>query len=404
MANRDNRQIGQGNFQKAWIRLRHAIAIAELMGLPKSYQLSQLSKVPGTDDTERQLCGAQVWEFISAADRLLGMIVNLPPDTTRHPKIPDLSLTVDGVVQPAVYFRRLIDIAGKIHYLDDVNTAQRSSTEVYTSGLELVRELHALASQTPESWWAIDNDRIKADSVVQFLHCYILVRVHMPFTVRQDPREEYVYSRLACMDACESVVQRYLVIRRLLPGGFFLCAMLDLHAFTATVLLLLIAYSSHSAGRFSVHIDKAHVQTKVGQVITLMRERSPGTARSHLSQDGVTALSSLNNLLRDDNNAAPEHELTLKIPLLGKIHVRRNVRAPQMANRDESWSFRDAELVSQKQSQQSLPPPSNAHTSVTTALSVQEDWQWNSLSWSIEDNENFFQDALMADNFDEFAV
>ena len=54
-ANNNCRQISQGNFQKAWIRLRHYIVIAELMGLPKASQTTQLSAAISGVQDEMQL-------------------------------------------------------------------------------------------------------------------------------------------------------------------------------------------------------------------------------------------------------------------------------------------------------------------------------------------------------------
>ena len=56
--------------------MRHFVAIAELMGLPKA---------TGADDDETQLQKAQLWELLCSADRLLGMIFNLPPGTSKYP-------------------------------------------------------------------------------------------------------------------------------------------------------------------------------------------------------------------------------------------------------------------------------------------------------------------------------
>lgn len=406
ISDNNNSQIGQGSFQKAWIRLRHVIAIAELIGLPKTFQAPQLNKTTRATDDETQLRRGQLWELICAADRLLGMIINLPPDISHYKQTNDQELAIDGVVQPRVYLSKLIDIAGKIQYLDDMNTTHGSSTKLYTSALEVARELRALASQTPDSWWARDVERVEPDHIVQFTHYYIAMRVHLPFILRQDLGDEYFYSRFACMDACESLVQRYQFLRRMLPPGFFLSGMLDLQAFTATVILLLISHSSPSTHRLNLRIDKARIGNEVGQVIKLMREKSDSTPGSHFAQNGVTTLCSLNKLLQEDENATQVHQLTLKVPLLGKLNIRRNVRPSQAPKADNAWSFQvPSELGLWKPNEQLLPPPLSTNTLVGPALGAQEDWQWDSLSWSIEDNyENFFQDALMADNFDQFAM
>lgn len=209
-------QISQGNFQKAWIRLRHYIVIAELMGLPKASQTTQLNAAISGVQDEMQLYRAQLWESICAVDQLFGMIINLPPGTSRYRRKTQ-SLVIEGVVQPWEYLARLTDIAAQIQQLDEMNTIQGLSIETCTTALELAQELKKFASQTPESWWITNRDHVKPDDIVQLLHYSILMRVYLPFTVQQNSSAVCFSPRLACMDVCESVVQRYRNLRQMLP-------------------------------------------------------------------------------------------------------------------------------------------------------------------------------------------
>lgn len=435
--------MGQGNFQKAWIRLRHYIAIAELMGLHKSFQAVQLNTAHGGQDHKTQLHRAQLWELICAADKLLGMLINLPPGTRRYQQIKVQEVTLDGVVQPQLYLARLMDTAAKIQQVDDMNTTQGLSPELYATVLELARELRVLASQTPKSWWVLgEGEQVKPDHVVQFLHYCMVMRVHLPFTMRQNPGEEYFYSCLACMDACESVVQRYQFLRRNLPPGIFIAQVLDLQAFTATIVLLLMTHSSIPMDRFNWTNNKARLESVVAQVVKLMDERSDDMIGSDFARKGVTTIRSLNKLLQqDENDKAGLHvqqELMLKVPLLGKVNIRRNARPSSYPSQPSqppsssvnSWSTVQApsELGSlksnankqvlqpqppQQQQQQGPPPPPppppllHTDTAYVEAAGLQtpaEARQFDPFSWFIEDNqENFFQDALMADSSDHFA-
>lgn len=409
IANRTLSHISQGSFQRAWVRLRHVIAIAELMGLPKASRMAQINKNAVTEEDETQLHIAQLWEMICTAERLLGMISNLPPSTRRYHQPKDQALAIGGVVQPRVYLSRLTDIATRLHDLDDTGTAQGPSSEPYTSSLDLDRELRALASQTPRPWWAGDMEEARPDHLVQFLHYSIAMRVHLPFTIRQHSGEEYFYSRLACMNACESVAQRYQFLRRKLPPGIFLSGILDLQAFTATVILLLTSHSLPSADRLALRVETAKIQGLVAQVIKVMRERSNETPGSGFAQTGATALSSLNNLLRQEEAAAHVPELTLNVPLLGNLHIRRNIPpASQAGNHRSSQTTPDLGLFKpsehsfpQEQGSSSLSP----NTDEVPITPMQGDWQQDDFSWSIENShENLFQDMVMADDFDQFSI
>lgn len=375
------------------------------MGLPKTIHAKQYNKTTRVDDDETQLCRAQQWELICSADRLLSMVMNVPPGTSRHKQTTEPALVIDGVVQPGVYLRRLTDIAGKMQQLDDLNSATESSSELYTSTLELVRELRALALQTPESWWARGTERVEPDHIVQAMHFYVSMRVHLPFTMRPDAGEEYFYHRLACMDACEAIAHRYLFLRRMLPPGFFLSGMLDLQVFSATVVLLLTSHTSPSTNRFNLRIDKTRIDTVVGQVINLMRERSDGAPNSDSAQNVVSTLCALNHLFREDDSGDQMHQLTVKVPLLGKVHVRRNPRAWQAPKADRPWFQPQPDPGAWKPNEQLFPASFQGNPSMGPTWGAQEDWQLDRLSWSIENShETFFQDSLMMDPFDQFAM
>jgi hypothetical protein len=191
----------------------------------------------------------------------------------------------------------------------------------------------------------------------------------------------------------------------MLPPGFFLSGMLDLQVFSATVVLLLTSHSSPSTNRFNLRIDKTRIDTVVGQVINLMRDRSDGAPNSDSAQNAASTLYALNHLLREDDNGNQMHQLTVKVPLLGKVHVRRNPRTLQAPKADKPWFQHQPDPGAWKQNEQFFPASFQGNPSMGTTWGAQEDWQLDGLSWSIENShENFFQDSLMMDTFDQFAM
>ncbi|KAL2871702.1 major facilitator superfamily domain-containing protein [Aspergillus lucknowensis] len=404
-------QIGRGNLQKAWLTLRHLIALAELMGLPKTVQLARLKKVNGGPDEETRH-KAQLWELICSLDRMAGTFLNLPPYTRRYPLLDPPGIMVDGVVQPAIYLSRLLDIAPKIYDLEDLSAAQGSTTKLYTSALEIVREARGLAAEAPRLWWTINpGDDLKPDHIVQFVHYCIVMKANLPVALRQDQSEEYLYSRLACIDACESVAHRYQFLRRKLPSGFFTLRMLDLQVFTAMVLLLLTSHSSRSPDRHSFQIDKARLEGVVVQVIQLMEEKSKDGVGSDFAERGAKTLRSLRDLLQpEDSNTARMQELAVNVPLLGRIRVRRNMQTTQPPMpQGPPPSIPISQVTSWDPQTQAFAAAYNPQLSTNLysqdALStypVGSEMHWDNLSWSIEDaSDSLFDDALMAENVDQ---
>ncbi|MCJ1443726.1 MAG: hypothetical protein MMC23_004226 [Stictis urceolatum] len=224
-------QMIQGNFQKAWLRLRHNIAIAELMGLPKSFQAVQLEKTNGSAPSETLFYRAQMWEVLYTADRISAMVMNLPPATSRYQQAKTQSLISNGVVQPQAYLNRLTYIAVNVPYSTGTTTALKSDRELHTTAMTLAKELSLLASEVPKSWWNGAAEKFKPDQMVQFLHYCVAMRVHLPFAITEDTGDDNSYSRKACIDACQSVARRYVSLRRKLPPGIFLSRVLDLQLF-----------------------------------------------------------------------------------------------------------------------------------------------------------------------------
>jgi hypothetical protein len=334
------------------------------------------------------------------------MVINLPPaiNPYRLTKAPILS--PDGEILPRAYLGKLTEITTKIQY-DDTSMAHGSMGDLYASVLELDRQLQALYAQTPKSWWAQNSDHVKADHVVQFLHFCVKMRIHLSFAMRQDLNKEHIYSRLACTDACESVAERYQFLRRELPAGIFICQILDLQAFTATAVLLLTSHNSTSMDRSTPSMNRAKVDDLVARFVKTMEENSTINPGFGFAQHGVAAIRSLNKLLQQDNEGSDLQELSLKIPLLGKVHIRRNStsRALNPASFQapiSSGSWTSNEPVIPLGGAQ---PPNNLDTQMASTFQAQEQFQWDPLSWSVEDHfEDFFQYPLMAGGANQFAM
>ncbi|EXJ90331.1 hypothetical protein A1O1_03430 [Capronia coronata CBS 617.96] len=403
-------QLCQGKFEKVWLRLRHVIAIAELVGIPMAARAAQRVVGSGAADAS-QLESAQLWEMLCSIDRILAMILNLPPGTWRFQHTAREELVVDGVVQVHAYLTKLTDIACRLQSLDDLSTAEGSIADVYASALELDRELRVLASHTPKSWWDEDPGNVRPEHIVQHLHFYIMMRVHLPFTMRGNPDDEYVFSRLACLDACETVARRYQLVRRVFPSGMFLSRILDLQAFTATVVLILMSHSYPSTGRLDMQANKARVEARVLEVINLLEEKCRDSPGSSLTQRGLVTIRSLYTLLQQDWQGSDVQQLRLKVPLLGTVHVRRNEQGapaseahlPQalQAPMDSALGMMDQQFNAQSNGTSAV-----VHGAPWPATTQpQADWSQNPFSWSIEeDYRNYFQDALMAEDSDQFLM
>lgn len=358
----------------------------------------------GVNNNDPQIRAAQLWELINASNKLLGMVLNVPPDNGRHEQKGNQEVTIDGVVQPRAYLSKLIYIVGEIPHLDETNVAGDSATALYTPASELISELNELVSQTRESWWTINMERVEPDHIVQFIHHYVTMRLHLPFAMRQDSIEKGLHSRVACMNACIFVVQRYQFLCRMLPPGFFLSRILDLQAFTAAVILLLTRKSWSSINLATSLIEKAKIENEVDQVIRLLRQRSRGLPGSHITHNAVNTILSLRKFLEEDEGVAQVHQITLNVPLLGRGHVRRNTCTSLATISTGSRPFElPSGSGSWNPSERFSPNTFHTATPMEDAVSAQGNWHQGDHLWFIENClEDLLQEPFMGDGFDLF--
>lgn len=344
---------------------------------------------------------AQLWELICNVDRLFGMILNLPPATRGYQLTVTEPLVTNGTVNARVYLCKLLDIAARVYNLDD-SLAHGSGGNLH---LELAGELSALASQTPRSWWARGPGvNAQPQDFLQFMHYSIAMRTHLPLALRQDSGAGHMYNRLACTDACDSIVKKYEYLTQTLPPGFFVSKMLDLHAFIAAVVLLLTSHNPPS-DRHSFRIDGNRLQGVAMKVAGLMGERAQRKPGSDLAREGHNTLCALNRLLQQDGGTVRDQDLTLKVPLLGKVHIRRNARQSNPSDQLPSQATIPPEIGADntRPTEQMLtpssyqaPPDNNTDMSMLSTEISPDQSQWSGLSWSIEEShENFFDNLAM---------
>ncbi|KAB8262459.1 hypothetical protein BDV32DRAFT_120162 [Aspergillus pseudonomiae] len=399
-------QVGQGNFQKAWIKLRHIIAIAELMGLPRVFQAVRFNQPTGANDTSFHK--VQLWQAICNIERLNGMILNLPPGTARYHLTTASPLNVDGSIHITTYLTRLFNIYIKVYDLDELSYTHESSMKTQMAALEMAQALGELAGQAPDTWWAGDErDHVTPDDVVQFLHYCVLMRVYLPFVLKQNLGDELMYARLPCMNACESVARRYLALRRKLPAGLFMARVLDLQALTAASVLLLLSHHIRSTDRHSLRVDTRNLHAVVSEVITLIGERARDPTNSELAVEAYNTLRALDQLLRQDNHTGEAERLTVTVPLLGKIHVRRNTRlAPRPRVPNQSSSQPEPNVDIQRWISASHPLQSQPSLGTNVAAndnSAPDEWRLTDLSWSIEGSlDNLLEDVFLNESIGQY--
>ena len=228
-------------------------------------------------------------------EKLKSMMFAFPSTTKYHRRRPALKPSTP-------YVTRLANIAIELEDIDDLTNAQ-----LYQKATELDGNLRDLVLATPGVWE--QREASLPSLLMQHLHTYICLRVHLPLSLRQ-VSEETSASRAACTQACVGLVPKYVAISsslpRALPRRF-----LDLQAFTAAVVLLLVSFSSSAPSLQTAKTLAQDVCEAMQPVIF-----QPNSAYAVHATRTIRALVELLDL---DTDAS----ISLKIPLLGKVVVRR---------------------------------------------------------------------------------
>jgi hypothetical protein len=395
---------------KMWLTLRRVIAISEMVGLPHAARALERAKAapnptkPGgtlsKSDEARLIEKAETWAGICMIDRIAGMMFNLPAGTKRYQSPKQAVVDSNGQVLTRAYLSNLADIAKQVYDLDDGSVSEGSGAELYAEVLRIDQELISLASIPPQTWWSTYTPGALANQLLQYWHSYITVRVHLKLTLQHDASQQFDYSRYTCMNACNTAIRRYLTLRRALPSGFFVGRVVDLQALTAAVVLLLAYHNSGSARH--IHFQARSIESPeqlIAQLVELMESISCLKASDFATQAVVT-IRSLSALLEDDS-ASQRQDLTLTVPLLGKIHVRKN-RNPvrNTISQNEGTIMESTQATVGSQNVASAFTPTTSDLSGQT-LPVNNAWSWDPLSLFIEDNdrEALFQNALRTEDF-----
>lgn len=137
----------------------------------------------------------------------------------------------------------------------------------------------------------------------------------------QSTNSQYAYSRSITTEASRSVGLRYTQLRDKLPPGFFAGRILDLQVLTATVFLLHSVYSHEASQHPKVEAGNTDDLDLVRKVTAMMDSvgRQPV---GDVAKQGSKALKSMLDHFANPQ-AVGERTLTLRIPMLGKVHINR---------------------------------------------------------------------------------
>ncbi|KAB8234038.1 uncharacterized protein BDW43DRAFT_274837 [Aspergillus alliaceus] len=234
-----------GNLHQAWMAMRRAAAIAQMMALHRgldSRSLKILEPEAKASFNPDHICFRLV-----EMDRYLSLMLGLPPASLEArfatPKALEGCHPIDRIQ------RIHCAVAGRILRCNGTDLSSLARTH------DIDRLLQKAAAEMPPQWWLIpnfvsrNNDRaeLQADMVrlnAQFAQQHLLLRLHLPYMLRFPSDHRYDHSKITTVNASREILSRYATFRTANPAHFY-CRGIDFLAFVATTVLCLAHIESH---------------------------------------------------------------------------------------------------------------------------------------------------------------
>ncbi|RFU28499.1 hypothetical protein B7463_g7844, partial [Scytalidium lignicola] len=257
--------VNAGDLRLAWLVIRRALGIAQLMGFP------QLAENAGHR-------AEFLWFRLIYADRFLSLMLGLPFTVADNSFAKEHLLTVE---LPCARLERIqVMIVGRIIARNVRMKADpqydRSGDNRYSDYNEthdINNELKQVARSVPVDWWRLPSLYNMTDTVVmeefsrlltQMHHYYLLVLLHQPYLIQRSRLEpmtkeagsighsvDYTYSQLAILSASREMLSRVLIFRMSQHVPSTYRGLVD-KAVTASTSLLLAHLDGHRVGRANV--------------------------------------------------------------------------------------------------------------------------------------------------------
>jgi hypothetical protein len=241
-----------GNHYAAWLTIRRAIGLAELMGLRRTK----------TGDDGAEL----LWYLLNYSDRFVSALFGLPCNSSDNSFASKRVLAGKSVVEmlgriQVALLGRIIDRNMKMQCCNKIDCSTNEFHAIYEQTRGIDCDLKKSAKILPVDPWvmpnssssAADKDVSKRTRIlqVQMHHYYMLLLLHQPYLLQKSclPSErmhnpvDYQYSKMATLSASRDLLDRYLILRDIHHtigyGG------LDHKAWLASASLLLAHIDTH---------------------------------------------------------------------------------------------------------------------------------------------------------------
>ena len=226
-----------GNLHQAWLAVRRATAIAQMMAVHRGLNSPSLrileSETRATFDPD-QLCFR-----LAEMDRYLSLTLGLPPSSLESRFATPQAL--EGC-KPIDRMQRIqCAVGGRILQRNDADVINLADTQ------EIDKLLQKSTAEMPPKWWLVpdltcsnsDSTQIARETIRltnQFSHFHLLIRLHLPYMLRSSSDHRYDHNKIIAVNASRETLTRFVVFRTSNSAHYY-CRGFDFLTFIATTVL-----------------------------------------------------------------------------------------------------------------------------------------------------------------------
>lgn len=224
-----------GKLHRAWMAVRRAITVAQMMALHRGLSSPSLRIL--TPETRSRFNADQIFFRLVEMDCYLSVMLGLPRTSLEARFASDKALRN---CEPVDRMQRMhCAMADRILRRDETDHSE-------THNIDTI--IQKAATEMPPKWWVIPNlsNNVKGIEVLhttmrlmdQLTHYHLLMRLHLPFILRSDPGQNHEHSRITAVTASRETLMRFVAFRTSNPAHYY-CRGTDFLAFIASIVLCL---------------------------------------------------------------------------------------------------------------------------------------------------------------------
>ncbi|KAK7746258.1 hypothetical protein SLS53_002217 [Cytospora paraplurivora] len=325
-----------GSLRKAWITLRRAISLAQVMGIDRGHSAAFRSCDPHLNPSHRP--SAQVlWYRLICLDRYLSLLLGLPVGSQGDSFAPGEALETDT---PAERLEKAhTALSGRI--LERNRSQQQQETQPmhqlpdYAVTQRLDLELEAAAKDLPPDWW--DEPRLDsfasqevpceatARIVLQIHHYTLLILLHIQYMLRDPSSPRYDYSKMTCMASARRLLTRFITFRSQYVSACS-CRKVDYAGLIAAMTLCLAYLVKRERERWERIREDAELIESTRQRM----EHVAGLTGDRLNSEMAGTIESLTSIINraaadassGTGRPADANQLQFNVPYLGSITIK----------------------------------------------------------------------------------